>query len=188
MKDKTRIVIFSALFALIISLIVYGTLYFAWLWGYIGPTQIFEIENTMEIYNTPGWRRVNKNFMIINPPDTIEDLKVLVEEYLDENFPNPAEMLEEIHPYQGAIFALRFYRVSPSLPRNWQPRLGHMGRHSRHPVGNDDRLATVYWNPNEPFIRMSIALRSSNLRNYGEIIEEIWLHGDEIVESYMFFR
>jgi|LSQX01.2.fsa_nt_gb hypothetical protein len=50
-------------------------------------TEIFEINNTKEVYNYPDSSVITimKHFIVVNPPEDVNELEKLVEEFIEEN-------------------------------------------------------------------------------------------------------
>ncbi|GAB6086696.1 hypothetical protein [Alkaliphilus crotonatoxidans] len=84
-------------------------------------TQIFEIKNTKEVYDYPDsiMITVRKNYMIINPPEDLQELKCLVEQFYKDNSLNEDSSVDNNN--KPKYLEICFYRESKNFPRDWQP-------------------------------------------------------------------
>lgn len=111
-------------------------------------TQIFEIKNTQEIGNFPGpkYTGINKHYMIINPPQDLNELKILIKEFIANNSVETQLPKKENKP---RYIDLTFYRESKSFPRNWQP-CDDFFNEDRIEDHGDDCIASVRWTDDNP--------------------------------------
>ncbi len=142
--------------------------------------QIFEINNTEEIYNYPDSDivTIRKHYMIINPPEDLHELKTVVEKFLEDSPINKRIVVEE---NKGTRVEVYFYRESNKLPRNWQPNEEYFDtdriEHHKH-----DLIVYVHWSNSHPEKRYYAMRKSSDKGDYGALIEEIDYIDDKIVE------
>ena len=75
------------LLVIVILIPIFMYLYFVKNGGSEGTTQIFEIKNTKIIYNYPDSKMatMEKHYMIINPPEDLDELKKVIEIFHKEN-------------------------------------------------------------------------------------------------------
>lgn len=132
-------------------------------------TQIIEIENTEEIYNSIASKiiTIRKHYMILSPPENLQELKTLVQKFVKENF-----IYENIDSKKKQIFEIYFYRKSKNLPRNWQPNESYMetDRIEHH---KEDLIVSIYWSNINTQKRYSIMEKSSEKNDYGKLIKSI---------------
>ena len=144
-------------------------------------TQIFEIENTEEIYNYPDSEVITimKHYMIINPPENLHELKTLVEKFYKAN---PIDQQIMVGVNKERYFEMYFYRESKRLPRDWQPNEAYLNT-DRLEHHKDDLISRIYFSDSPPNnLYYSILSRSSDKKNYGAVIERIKYIDDKIVE------
>lgn len=134
-------------------------------------SEVFEIKNTKEIYNYTDSKVITimKYYMIPNPPDDLQELKKLVEKFIQDN---PVDRENGLDANKDRLYEVYFYRKSNKLPRNWQPNEAYfntdrIGHHT------DDCIAVIRWSDLEPQKLYDIMKKSSNNSNYGFVIEEI---------------
>lgn len=129
--------------------------------------QIFEIKNTQLVYSPPESKVVNigKHYMIINPPQNLQNLKTLIEKFQKDN---PIDNKIGLQVNKERVYTLYFYRESYKLPRNWQPNDGYftVDRIEDH---RNDCIATIIWSDSDYKKNYCIMEKSNN--KYGSIIE-----------------
>lgn len=136
-----------------------------------GTNEIFEIMNTKEVYNYPDSKVITimKHYMIINPPEDLQELKKLVIKFNEDN---PISRENKLDANKERQFEAYFYRRSKKLPRNWQPNEAYMNT-DRIEHHKNDCIAVIRWLDSEPQKRFDIMKKSNNKADYGSIIEEI---------------
>lgn len=151
-------------------------------------TQIFEIQNTQQLYYDPDSKvaTIEKNYMIINEPEDLHKLKKLIEKY---NNDSPIDMkiikklIEEAEITYDDIgkidILIKFYRESKDLPRDWHPNEAYFNI-DRIEYHNDDCIASIVWSKEDPKKRYSVMKKSLGTDD-PILIEEIEYIDDKIV-------
>lgn len=149
-------------------------------------TSIFEIKDTQSVnyFNDFKEAKIYKNYMIIKPPNDYNELKLLIQKYLENN-PIDMEIAKdelrrtrniEVQELNKIDVKLDFFKESTksgsNFNRNWQPfdNFIFIDRIEEH---YDDTIATIYLTKNNPHINYIIWRRSVERADYGELKETI---------------
>lgn len=133
-----------------------------------GEIEIFQIHPEEDYISYTGYRKINRYYMIINPPENVEELKIVGEQFYKENL-----YLEDLSDYENTFFTTFFYRESRHLPRNWEPNEGYFTV-DRIEYHKDDMIMSIYDQRNfSGEISYYPMKRSKRIFNYGDILERL---------------
>lgn len=133
-----------------------------------GEIEIFQIHPDEDYISHTGVRNITRHYMIINPPEDLEELKKVGERFYKENF-----YLEDLSDYENTYITMFFYRESRYLPRNWEPNEGYFDV-DRIEYHKDDMIMAIFDGRNfSGKISYSSLKRSKGIFNYGDIVEEL---------------
>ncbi|SCL41407.1 hypothetical protein GA0074692_6301 [Micromonospora pallida] len=141
-----------------------------------GEVEIFEIDNTEEVFGKPdeGGVTVRRHYMILNPPEGLAELKEAAERYGRDH---PIEAEVKVVEGKNRFFHMYFYRESDDLPRDWQPDEGYLST-DRLEHHKNDLIASIKWSDVDP----QKEYRSYRKTEKGKIVEEVHFVGDWLVE------
>ena len=145
-------------------------------------TSIFEIKKTQMTYYSQDTKiaTLEKNYMIVQPPENLEELKILVRKYNDDNPIDKEFVIEHIKKARNSSsveikkinYEIYFYRKSKRLPKDWEPDETYMNT-DRIEHHTEDCIAVIRWSDLEPEKAYHIMKKSSDKDNYGSLIEQI---------------
>lgn len=107
-------------------------------------------------------------FLIVNPPQTTQEIKELVEDFTIEYIMANPDVLNI--PEDGC-FHWVFLRNSKHINENWTRDEGYFSV-DRIEDHFDDLIASVFWDFGDDALSCRVRLRSKHWRNYGEILNE----------------
>jgi len=156
---------------------------------------IFEIRDTQSVYYSLDNKdaTIEKNYMIINPPENLVRLKSLIEQYINRNPINYEDVKREVEKERnggGAVInqvlvCVYFYRESSRLPKNWRPNEAYLNT-DRMEHHKDDCIASIFWSDSEPQKNFSMMKKSSYSSDYGELIESFEYVDDKLIQHQIF--
>jgi hypothetical protein len=130
--------------------------------------EFIQIHPDEDYISYTGTHHITRHYMIINPPEDLEELKKVGERFYKENF-----YLEDLSDYENTYFTMFFYRESRYLPRNWEPNEGYFDV-DRIEYHKDDMIMAIFDGRNfSGKIRYYSLKRSKGIFNYGDIVEEL---------------
>lgn len=154
-------------------------------------TWIFEIKNTQIVSYSRDSKiaTLEKNYMIIKPPDDLHELKLLVEEFYKENPVNievfESEVIKTNNVTADEIMrkdvSIRFYRESRKLPRNWQPNEAYM-KTDRIEHHGQDCIASILYSDTSEHKNYSV-MKKSKKTNDLIPLERIEYINDKVISS-----
>lgn len=104
----------------------------------------------------------------LDPPEDLEELKIVGEQFYKENF-----YIDDLSDYEDTFFTMFFYRESRRLPKDWEPDEGYFSV-DRIEYHKDDRIMSIYDGRNiSGKIRYYPMKRSKRIYNYGDILERL---------------
>lgn len=147
-----------------------------------GETLIFDIPGTESFRNhtDENYVEINKCYMILNPPEGFEELRILMDKFTNEQSYGlvDTDSIDKVVQYRFV-----FYRESIRLPRNWKPDDRYLSEdHIEHHY--EDSIASVFWSEDDTVKKYYITRKSSNTENYGEILEEVRYRGDKVIDIF----
>lgn len=110
---------------------------------------------------------VIKCFIIRNAPMDLDELKRIVENYINDNLEQIVSTSKDI----PTMYKCFFYRESKKLPWNWKANDGYLSE-DHIEDHTDDMIVSVRWTTQNLSRKYTIMRRSSAEESYGEIIEE----------------
>lgn len=143
---------------------------------------IFEIPNTRELYANNNFGEeilyVDEYYMITNPPEELEDLKILIEKFekdnkIQEKFNSEAKKYSNNanKGFNNRIFSVTFYREGPNFHRSWQPKKGYISSDDTIDKHKDDIIAHITWSLPQGKKQTLVFKKDKDRDNYGKLIE-----------------
>jgi len=114
-----------------------------------------------------GYEVVFKCYMIKNPPTDFDELKTLVETYLDDEFNGYVDNSDS-----PILYKYFFYRTSKKFPWKWEPDHGYLSEDQIY-HHTDDMIVAVYWEPQYEEKEYYVMQKSTSSKDYGATIKSV---------------